>query len=338
MLSPDPQDPLRMLQYQKRGLPIRTAAPTEHEQLRRLIAVLLISSVPVLGLNIYISVISGSLSVVAIILDSAVAQTINLINYFVLGAVTRTNVFKYPYGTGKLEDFAGFAYGWSILFVCGVIIYGAVYRLAGPPVQISLGLALIAVILSLARITFIVAWLSRIIRRHGDGSPLLHVYYINCRGVMWYMGGILVAMLIGWFLTGRWGNTLALLIDLAIAVAYAVYLLVTGLGVIRAGFRALLDLPLPEVDQMAILNVLTRHYDSYANLVNVLTRQSGGRKRIEIELSFRPETDVQQIEMIRSRMEEDLGRHFGKVDFTLIARSPDGRDLKIPAASWGGDP
>ncbi|MEE9913300.1 MAG: cation diffusion facilitator family transporter [Deltaproteobacteria bacterium] len=299
---------------------------------------MLATSVPALALSIYISVISGSLSVIAIILDTAVAQTINLVNYFVLRTVSRGNVFKYPYGTGKLEDFAGFAYGWSILFVCGIIIYEGIYRFIGPPPLISLGLALLAVIFSLARITFIVGWLRRILRRNPGQSPLLHIYYINCSGIMWYTAGILVAMVIGWFLTGRWGNTIAVVIDLLIAVAYSLYLLVTGVGVIRANFRALLDLPLSEPDQLAILNVLTQHYDRYANVVNVLTRQSGGRKRIEIELSFPPEDGIQQIEMIRSRMREDLEKHFGEIDFTLIARGPDKRDSKFPAVSPGGGP
>lgn len=297
---------------------------------------MLVTSLPALALSIYISVISGSLSVIAIILDTAVAQTINLVNYFVLRTVTRGNVFKYPYGTGKLEDFAGFAYGWSILFVCGIIIYEGIYRFTGPPPQISLGLALLAVIFSLARITFIVGWLRRILGRSPGRSPLLQIYYINCSGIMWYTAGILAAMVIGWFLAGRWGNPIAVAVDLLIAVAYSLYLLVTGVQVIRANFRALLDLPLSEPDQLAILAVLTSHYDQYANVVNVLSRQSGGRKRIEIELSFSAETDIQQIEMIRSRMREDLEKHFGEIDFTLIARCSDKRDVKRPAVSPGG--
>jgi len=299
---------------------------------------MLVTSLPSLALSIYISVISGSLAVVAIILDTAVAQTINLVNYFVLRTVTRGNVFKYPYGTGKLEDFAGFAYGWSILFVCGIIIYEGIYRFVGPSPQISLGLALVAVIFSLARITFIVGWLRRILSRNPGRSPLLHIYYINCSGIMWYTAGILAAMVIGWFLTGQWGNTIAVAIDLLIAIAYVLYLLVTGAQVIRTNFRALLDLPLSEPDQLAILAVLTSHYDHYANVVNVLTRESGGRKRIEIELSFHPETDAQYLEEFRSRLKEDLEKHFGEIDFTLIARCADKRDLKRPQVSPGGGP
>lgn len=323
--------------FKKRDF-INTVIRTEHEQLRRLIAIMLVTSLPSLALSIYISVISGSLAVVAIILDTAVAQTINLVNYFVLRTVTRGNVFKHPYGTGKLEDFAGFAYGWSILFVCSIIIYEGIYRFVGPSPQISLGLALLAVIFSLARITFIVVWLRRILSRNPGRSPLLHIYYINCSGIMWYTAGILAAMVIGWFLTGRWGNTIAVAIDLLIAIAYVLYLLVTGVQVIRTNFRALLDLPLSEPDQLAILAVLTSHYDHYANVINVLTRESGGRKRIEIELSFQPETGIQQIETIRSRIREDLEKHFGELDFTLIARCPDKTDLKRPVVSPGGAP
>ena len=294
--------------------------PAEHEQLRSLLLVMMLTSIPTTAFCVYIGLTSASLSVVAIILDTVVAQLINLVSYFVLGMVGRSNIYLFPYGMGKLENFASFFYGCFILLVSGAIVYQGIIRLSGPPVEVSLGLAQLAVLFSLIRIALIVWWLSRIVRHCPERSPLLQAYYLNCTGILCYTVGILVAMLIGWLLAGQEGNVIAPAIDLLVAASYAVYLILSGIRVIRDNFRALLDLPLPECDQLRLLRVLTHHYDAYEDLVNIFTRYSGGRRCIEIELSFSANTTANQIEAIRSQMWDELRQHFGRLDFFLIAR------------------
>ena len=109
--------------------------------------------------------------------------------------------------------------------------------------------------------------------------------------------------------------------DLLLAAAYSFFLLLNGLRVIHANFRALLDLPLPEGDQLKILRVLTRHVDAYDDVVNVFSRFSGGRRRVEIELSFPSETPASRIEHLRGRIHGELGELLGPLEFHLIARS-----------------
>lgn len=82
----------------------------------------------------------------------------------------------------------------------------------------------------------------------------------------------------------------------------------------------MLDLPLPESDRLRILQVLTHHYDAYVNLVNVFMRTSGGQRRIEIELSFSPDTPASRIETVHSLIHDELEQHLGALEFQLIAR------------------
>lgn len=305
---------------------------TEHEQLRRLIGILLVTSLPMLAFTLYVGLTSGSLSVIAVLLDSGINLLLNFATFLVLRIVARSNVFEFPYGTGKLENFTSFFHGCGIVLVGGTMVYQAVLRACSPPVTVSLGLAQLAILVGVARMAFIVAWLSRMVRRYPEGSPLLRVYHLNFTAGLWYSSALLLAMGAGWLLSWRWGNALALAVDLLLAAVYSVFLLLNGVRVIHANFRALLDLPLPEADQLKILRALTRHYDDYTGLLNVFTRTSGGQRRVEVELSFPPETTVGRIEELRSGMRAELGEHFGSLEFQLIARAPDDKPGPVSSA------
>lgn len=290
----------------------------EQEQLHKLINVIVLTSIPALMLSIDIALDAGSLSLAAVILDSGIALLLNIISLFVLRIVKRSNVFQFPYGTGKLENFTSLLHGLGIMLVGFIILYQGLIRLDSPPVEVSLGLAQIALAISFARLIFIVTWLSRLARRYPQGSPLLNAYYVNFITALWYISGLILAMMIGWLLTYRWGNAIALVTDLLIAAVFSVYLIWNGVMVVRSNFRALLDLPLPESDQLIILSILTRHYHEYSSLGNIFTRYSGGHRRIEIEFSFSPETTASQIETLYSTIHAELKQHLGKIEFYLI--------------------
>lgn len=298
----------------------RDSERLEHGQLQQLIKVVVYTSIPTLMLSIYIALDASSLSVSAVILDSSIALMLNFVSLLVLRIVRRGNVFQFPYGTGKLENFASFLHGCGILLVGGTILYHGVMRLNNPPVQVSLGLAQIALGVGWARLIFIVSWLARIVRRYPQRSPLLNAYHVNFITALWYVSGLMVAMMIGWLLAYRWGNSVALAADLLIAAGFSVYLIWNGVQVVRSNFRALLDLPLPEQDQLVILGILTRHFSEYANLGNILTRYSGGHRRVEIEFSFAPETTAGHIEALDRQIHAELKQHFGKIEFSLIVR------------------
>lgn len=295
----------------------------EHEQLRDLLRIILLTSIPLTGFFIYIGMSSGSLSVVVILLDTIVSQLINLVSYYVLGVVIRGNAFQFPYGTGKLENFTGFFHGFCLLLISGIVLYEGVMRLTGPITEVSLGLAQLVALIDFIRIACIAYYLSKMVQRYPERSPLLHSYYISFIGVLWYAGGIFIAMLTGWLLANRWGGRIAFLVDLFIAATYVIYLIVNAVQVITANFRSLLDLPLPEEDQLKIMQSLTRHHEEYDNLINIYTRYSGAQKRIEIELSFPPGTPLIHTEELQRQMRDELKQHFEKFEFFLIARSCD---------------
>jgi divalent metal cation (Fe/Co/Zn/Cd) transporter len=160
------------------------------------------------------------------------------------------------------------------------------------------------------------------VRRNTERAPLLHAYYVNCSASLWHACGMMLAMLAGWLLSQLWGQIICVVVDLSVAAFFTGYLLWKGVRVICANFRSLIDLPLPEPDQIKILQVLARHYDAYTHLGQIFTRLSGGQRRIEIELSLSPDTTACQIEGLREQLRNELGKCFGRVEFQLLARCP----------------
>lgn len=310
----------KIVDYSVREINVLNDERKEHEQLRTLIGVVILTSIPLLVFSIYISLKSNSLSVIAVILDSGINLLLNLVSFFVLRIAARSNVFQFPYGTGKLENFTSFLHGCGIVVVGITILYNGLMRLTVPPVTVSLGFAQLALIAGLARLFFIVFWLSRMVRQYPQRSPLLNAYYINFTAAIRYISALILAMMTGWLLTSYWGSGVSLVVDLLIAVFFSGYLVLNGIKIIHTNFRSLLDLPLSEQDQLIIIRSLIRHYDAYTHLGNIFTRTSGGSRRIEIQFFFSPDTTGYQIESLYGKIYKELKQHFGKIEFHLIAR------------------
>ncbi len=120
-----------------------------------------------------------------------------------------------------------------------------------------------------------------------------------------------------WLTRMRYGNFGAM-IDLALAAGLATYMLVNAVILIRTNFRSLIDVPLPETDQLKILKVLTDNYDFFDNLGVIYTRTCGSKKIIELELYFKQDTSMQEIDTLAERFRAQFNTLFTDFDLRLI--------------------
>ena len=82
----------------------------EYFELKRLIFLTLWSLVLEIVLTVVMQFFSGSLALGAVLIDSAASLLLHIFNMISIGIILRRNAFSHPYGTGKLENFAGFLY------------------------------------------------------------------------------------------------------------------------------------------------------------------------------------------------------------------------------------
>lgn len=260
---------------------------------------------PLTAMFIVAAVLTDSAAVVVYILQCAVAVTVQAFSIYAMRQVLRNDVFRFPYGAGKLEDFAAFLCG--VLYVPSglFMIFDASGRLVHPP-AVGYLLGMVPVAVETARQVTLYVLIVRLSRRTQAPSPLLRSYLLDYRVGVLTDAGVLVAFALGWLLVSSGRPDLGNRVDPAIALAVAVYMLWVGVWLVRHNFRSLMDLPLPEREQLRVLKALAEHYTEYEGVGCVYTRKSGSRRFVEIELAFPAGRTLAEIDATSAHIEESL--------------------------------
>ena len=291
----------------------------EYHDLYRFIAWLIGTSLPVTTLVIMLGIWSGSLTIFAITIDYGLALFVHVMSLITLGIILRQNTFKYPYGTGKLENFAGFLYGVCIIPLAIAVLIVAVKRYLNPPETINLALAPLFFV-AIIRLAVFAVWITRLGRKYPHHSPLLQAYYIDYRAAFVNETAIFCGLIFGLVVENMGNLRVAIIIDVVIAVLIALYLLYNGCRLIIRNVRSLIDLPLEEKFQYKILDCLTKEFETYVGIGTVYSRMSGAKRLVQIELHFNKDTTIKEIEDLRQRIEKRLRAHDENVVFHLIPR------------------
>lgn len=290
----------------------------EYLDLKKYVIWVLATLLPLTVLTITIGILSHSLSIFSIALENATSVMVHIFNIITIIIILRQNSFNFPYGTGKLENFSGFLYAIIVIPITLVIINSAVNRYLNPPATINLGLAQVPLVLGTIRACIFTVWASRICKRYPDHSPLTFSYFISLKLTLILNLSIVAGLLIGLWMQSSGYLAAAVTADLIIAVAVALYMLYSAVGVLVKNFKSLIDLPLPETEQYKILNALVMDFDAYEGIGNIYSQLSGSNRFIQIELHFDKTTTVEEIENLRLRIDQRLREHFSKLVFHLI--------------------
>jgi ferrous-iron efflux pump FieF len=219
---------------------------------------------------------TGSISVWASLLDSAMDIFASTINYFAVRAAARPPDAEHAYGHGKVESLAGL-FQSVVITVSGLfLIREAITRIFSPQATQSelLGVAsmLIATLISIA----LVARLRRVARL--TDSLVLNADAMHYATDVYTNGGALVALLI----VRLWGWRLA---DPLISLVISVYILVSAFNVAREAVDVLMDKRLPiEIDEQIAEIVGRYHAAGVLGFHDLRTRRSGAEKFIDMHL------------------------------------------------------
>lgn len=287
-------------------------------ELKKVIDWTFISLIPLTLLNLAFGILSDSLTIYAIFFDSGLSIVSHLFAFVSIRLILKENVFQYPYGTGKLENFSSFFYGALLLPTAAFFIFCSIQRFLYPPAEIHFGYSQIPMIPNILRSVILLVWILRIIRRTRTPSPMLHSYFVNFKICLYNDIGVLIGLAAAYVAANAGHLPLSLAIDPILSFLVALYMLYNGIHLTVANFKSLADFPLPEEDQLVILKVLTEEFEHYENLGNIYTKQSGKVKIIEIELIFNKETTLDDVDSMRKRVKDKLAERFGELQFQLI--------------------
>jgi len=192
------------------------------------------------------------------------------------------------------------------------------HRFIHPPEVIRFGMTQLSSIPQFIRSLILFILTLKLLKKSTLKSPMLDSYYINFKVTLFADCSIIAAFTIAFFLNRSGMKGFAYSIDPAFSFLIGIYMLLSGTKLIVSNFKSLVNLPLPEEDQMKIMQVLTKNYDRYDNIGNLYTNLSGKTRFIEMEL-YLPETaSLDEITALQKKMEKDLQEHFSDICFKLI--------------------
>lgn len=220
--------------------------------------------------------LTGSISVWASLLDSAMDIFASIVNFFAVRAASRPADEDHTYGHGKAESLAGLFQALVISASGAFLIREAVRRLRQPhditSEWLGIGTMVIAITISMG----LVARLRKVARK--TESPALASDAVHYASDIYTNGSALVALAIIYF-TG-WK-----IADPIISIAISLYILWSAFSVGREAVDILMDRRLPlEIDEQ-VGEIVGRYKDQGVfGFHDIRTRRSGSLKFIDLHL------------------------------------------------------
>jgi divalent metal cation (Fe/Co/Zn/Cd) transporter len=267
---------------------------------------------------LYIAYISNSVIIFTFMLQNSLSLIVYLFAIIALNLSIKDNSSKFPYGTGRLENFISFFQAALSLPGAAIVIYSIWKSAVQAPPEISFGYTQIAFLYINLRLVMLKWWANSIMKRSDAYSPILkayNIYYTIC-----LVETILSAVILLVALYFQHSDRVlqARVIDISLSVIFATYWIVNSLKVMKENFEALIDLPLKEADQLLILKILSEQFDHYEGIGYIYSRTTGRQKIVEIELSFSKNRSVSEIADLQEAMKKGLEQHFSDFKFNLI--------------------
>ena len=263
----------------------------------------LVSAILSRNLLVYIDLLDSSMYLVSLVLIVILSKKL-----------TKDLRYEYNYGVGKIEAIASLLCD-SMGFLGLLITLGFSVQAIILPEQPS-DLVIAVVGLKIINVAFDTAFFvkqHKITKIHN--SAISKSNYAEALSALLFDSVALVSLFAMWLLRA---NPIGGYIAPVVSIFVAIYLMIGYVKRIRQALTELTDKTLPEEEQMKILNILTRYYDSYSQVCSVNSHKSGDIVRIDLHLSFEKNTRVEDIINLKKQMQDELDSQFGNCIVNII--------------------
>ena len=228
--------------------------------------------------------------------------------------LTKDLRYEYNYGVGKVEAISsllcdGIAFV-GLLFALGLSVHEIIF----PEKPSDLVIAVVG--LKVINVSFDIAFFvkqRKITKIHN--SAISKANYAEALSALLFDSVALVSLFAMWLLRD---NPIGVYISPVVSIFVAIYLMFGYVKRTRQSLIELTDKTLPEEEQMKILNILTRHYDSYSQFHSINSHKSGDTTRIDIHLSFEKNTTFEEILALKTKMQEEFDSQFGNCVVNIV--------------------
>jgi cation diffusion facilitator family transporter len=248
-------------------------------------------------LKIAVAIITGSISILAQAVDSFLDLFAVIITFFAIVIAARPADEEHPFGHGKVENIAAMVQAMLIFTAGGLIIYSAVRRIiTGTTLALAeagIGVMLISIVASI--------FLSRHLLKVSRAVDSIALQ-ANARNIATdvYSAAAVLAGLIAIRFTGL--NIL----DPIIALLVALLILKVAYDVLRESFGGLIDVKLPEVEEIEIKSCIIEHYSEVVGFHKLRTRKAGSQRYIDLHLVMPKNASVEEAHKMCDHLEQDI--------------------------------
>ena len=260
------------------------------------------------------AILSRNLLVYVDLLDSSM-YLISLVLIVVLSKkLTKDLRYEYNYGVGKIEAIASLLCDGMGCFGLLITLGFSVQAIIRPEQPSDFVIAVVG--LKVINVSFDTAFFvkqRKITKIHS--SAISNANYAEALSALLFDSVALVSLFVMWLLRN---HPIGGYISPVVSIFVAIYLMSGYVKRIRQALTELTDKTLPEEEQMKILNILTRHYDSYSQVHSVNSHKSGDCIRIDMHLSFERNTSFEEILTLKKQMQDELDSQFGNCIVNII--------------------
>jgi cation diffusion facilitator family transporter len=269
----------------------------QQPSLKRYALISIFAALATIGLKGGAYVLTGSVGLLSDALESLVNLLAAIVALWALWVAARPADEEHAYGHTKAEYFSSGFEGALVVIAAASILATAIPRLLDPrPVEdVGVGLAISALAsainLGVARVLFGAGRRYHSITLEADAHHLMTDVWTSVGVIL----GVGAAAATGWDV-----------LDPLIAVAVAVNVVWTGIGLLRRSMLGLLDTALPEPERRSIAAVLDAHTGDGVQFHALRTRQAGARRFVSLHVLVPGEWTVQRGHDYLERLEEEL--------------------------------
>ena len=260
------------------------------------------------------AILSRNLLVYVDLLDSSM-YLISLVLIVVLSKkLTKDLRYEYNYGVGKIEAIASLLCDGMGCFGLLITLGFSVQTIIFPEQPSDFVIAVVG--LKVINVSFDTAFFvkqRKITKIHS--SAISNANYAEALSALLFDSVALVSLFVMWLLRN---HPIGGYISPVVSIFVAIYLMSGYVKRIRQALTELTDKTLPEEEQMKILSILTRHYDSYSQVHSVNSHKSGDCIRIDMHLSFERNTSFEEILTLKKQMQDELDSQFGNCIVNII--------------------
>ena len=253
---------------------------------------------------------TGSVSILAALVDSLVDIAASLTNLLVVRYSLQPADDEHTFGHGKAESLAALA---QSMFISGSALFlfltGIQHRANPEPMYapgIGMAVTLVALVSTVILVTF-QRWVVRKTQSQAVRADMLHY-----QSDVMMNGAILVALWLSWY---GWHRA-----DALFALGIGCYILYSALRMGYEAVQSLLDRALPDEERQEIFDIVTA-WPGVSGAHDLRTRQSGPTRFIQIHLEMEDNLPLVQAHIVAEQVEQAILQRFPGSD-VIIHQDP----------------